>query len=212
MPIFTTASAEYTLPVNITYTCGKCGKDVSTSETVYVGATIGGTHLSTKDAEELLRTSMPSDTQKQLQRISDYWEKGALTPCDQLSTKMYPSIQIRCPYCRLRQIPNAGGKLTQVKDRGMTIPRALYIVIVIGWMIGMFVSLFKHPVNPWNFLYITLACLIAGICVFFCSKAASKRILADPSRLENKYQAVLNDAVYADFTPYGLTKILINSK
>ena len=76
----------------------------------------------------------------------------------------------------------------------------------------MFAVLAGRPVRPMGLLYVTLAWIAAQAAVLFWGRALSRRALRDPAYMEKRFDGVVNTAVTADFTPYGLGVIVLNSK
>ena len=54
------------------------------------------------------------------------------------------------------------------------------------------------------FLYVLLGCLAVGVPLLLYDRKISRRAYDDPALMERAFKSVLNDAVYADMTPYGL--------
>ncbi|MBR5975014.1 MAG: hypothetical protein IK020_07510 [Clostridiales bacterium] len=207
------STSEYKLPITINYTCADCGKEVTKSEDLFVGGSITG--LSPEDAKKALSSTLPPDTVDQLRHIADYGKKHVfLQPYDPLAPRnqFHKAIVFRCPHCNLVQVPNAGGKPSFIAGRGMTLPTILTYVVVIGWFIGMGIVLFQSSVNPMALLIVTLAAIACGVGLFIWNKLLKKRAFSDPAYMKKQYEAVLNPAVYVDFTPYGLEKIVMNSE
>ncbi len=215
MPLETTAYAEYKFPVKITFTCAKCGKEACLTEDVFLRTTIGG-RISTRDAETLLRNTLPTDAQEQMAHIARQMEKGCLMPYDSGKGMdiRHPLLKLKCPACHALQAANAGGKNLVLRGRSALTKAiiALTFVLILAWGVGMGVVLSRSPVEPMGFLYVTAACIAAGVLLGAVHKAVRKRALREPAFMEKHFGAVLNDGVYADFTPYGLEKVRINSK
>lgn len=215
MPLETTAYAEYKFPVVITFSCAKCGKEARLTEDVFLRTTMGG-RISARDAEALLRTTLPTDAQEQMVHISQQMEKGILMPYDSRKGMdiRHPLLKLKCPACHALQAANAGGKNLTLRGRS-ALPKAitaLTFALILAWGVGMGLVLSRSPVEPMGFLYVTLACAAAGVLLGIAHKAIYKRALREPAFMEKHFGAVLNDSVYADFTPYGLEKVRINSK
>lgn len=211
MPLETVASAEYKFPVDVSYTCGKCGKTYNVSHDVFVTTSIRSTKISTQTADALLRSTLPSDTKQQLQNIANQWEKGVMLPTVTVDLR-HPAIRLNCPVCHLAQVPYAGGKMQNLRGRGLKLYMVLVYLLIIGWAVGMGVVLAQSPVEPMNFLYVTLGCIAAGVLLGLYRSRVVRRAFRDPAYMEKRFGSVVSDSVYADFTPYGLEKIRVNSK
>ena len=61
-------------------------------------------------------------------------------------------------------------------------------------------------------LYVFLSCLAIAAALFLVDKSLSKRAYSDPKLMEKVFGSVLNDAMYADMTPYGFDEIHIGSE
>ena len=205
--------SEYKLPITIQYTCAACGQEVTLSEDLFVGGSITG--FSPEKAHELLKSNLPFDTRDQLKHIADYGKKHVfLQPYDSLAprTQFHQAIKFQCPHCQIVQVPNAGGKPSFIAGRGMTLHTILTGVVIVGWLIGMGVVLFQRSVTPLALLFVTLAAIACGAGLFIWSTLMKKRAFRDPEYMKKQFGSVLNQAVYVDFTPYGLEKIIMNSE
>lgn len=211
MPLETVASAEYKLPVDITYACGKCGKSYTVSQYVVVTTSMSASKIGAGMAEKLLREQLPSNWKQQVEGIAGQWEKGFLLPCATVNLK-HPAIKLRCPSCHLDQVPYAGGKMQNLRGRGLKLYMVLVYLLIIGWAVGMGVVLEKKPMVPMHLLYVTLGCIAIGVLLGLWKNAIVKRAFRDPAYMEKRFGSVVSDSVYADFTPYGLEKIRVNSK
>ena len=85
-------------------------------------------------------------------------------------------------------------------------------MVIVGWLIGMGVVLFQRSVNPLALLFVTLAAIACGVGLFIWSTLMKKRAFRDPEYMKKQFGSVLNQAIYVDFTPYGLEKIIMNSE
>ena len=211
----TVVSSEYKLPLYISYTCAKCGKEVNLQEDVYVNGSISG--FKEEDAKKLLASQLPLDTVKQLEHMADYGKKHIiLMPYDPLTTshRVHKAILFRCPACKTMQVPSAGGRQhTPVGNGGgMRLSTVLAILLIIGWFVGMSVVLFQRQVEPMNLLYVTLAAIAGGVALGVWNQLVKKKAYRDPEYMLKHFGSVLNPAVSADFSPYGLEKILMNSQ
>ncbi|MBO4687446.1 MAG: hypothetical protein J5636_02950 [Clostridiales bacterium] len=207
------STSEYKFPITINYICANCGKEVTQTEELFVGGS--ATSSSAEVVQKVASSTLPTDTLDQIRRIADYGKKHVfLIPYDKLAprTQFHKAIVFRCPHCNLVQVPNAGGKPAFIGGRGMKLPTILTFVVIIGWLIGMSVVLFQSSVNPMALLFVTLAAVACGIGIFIWEKLLKKRAFSDPAYMKKQYEAVLNSAVYVDFTPYGLDKIVMNSE
>ena len=207
------STSEYKLPITINYTCAACGQEVTRSEDLFIGGSITG--RSPEEAHKILRSTLPLDTLEQLKHIADYGKKHVfLQPYDPFAprTQFHKAIKFQCPHCQIVQVPNAGGKPSFIAGRGMTLPTILTYVVLIGWFIGMSVVLFQSSVNPMALLLVTLAAIACGVGLFSWNKLLKKRAFRDPECMKKQFGSVLNSAVYVDFTPYGLEKIVMNSE
>lgn len=211
MPLETVASAEYKLPVDVSYCCGKCGKSYTVSQYVVVTTSMSASKIGANNAEKILRENLPSDWKQQVEGIAGQWEKGFLLPCATVNLK-HPAIKLRCPSCHLDQVPYAGGKMQNLRGRGLKLYMVLVYLLIIGWAVGMGVVLEKKPMVPMHLLYVTLGCIAIGVLLGLWKNAIVKRAFRDPAYMEKRFGSVVSDSVYADFTPYGLEKIRVNSK
>ena len=194
--------------------CAKCGKEVNLQEDVYVSCTLTGIDFDT--ANKILHTQLPDDTVRQMEHIADFGKKhGFLMPYDPLASGSRPhkAIKFRCPGCKTQQVPDAGGKPASLfKGHGVSLSMILSYVLIIGWFVGMSIVLFQRHVEPMNLLWITLAAIAGGICVFAGDKMSQKKAFKDPEYMLKHYESIINHSVCVDFTPYGLEKILMNSE
>ena len=207
--------SEYTLPLEVSYTCAKCGKEVVSKEDIFLYGSLSG--INTNDAKKILASSLPSDAQQQLKNMADYGKKHLiLMPYDPLATgrRVHKFIQFRCPACGIGQVPDAGGKhATPVSASGKgRISSILAIVLVLAWAVGMFVFLSRNPMEPMNLLYVTLGAIAGGVALGVWNSLSKKKAWENPEVMLKQYGSVVNPAVYADFSPYGLEKILMNSE
>ena len=212
MPLETVASADYKFPVIVSYTCPKCGNEARVSEEIVVQTSIRGS-MSAKDAETLLRNGLPSDAQDQIKRISENWERGILGRYAINSGVHY--VRPQCPRCHLYQVLHKDGKILALhggKGALASIGKFLPLLLTLGWGVGMGVVLSGNPMQPMGFLYVTRAFIAALALHGFWARSVHKRAFRDPAYMEKHFCGVLNDEVYADFTPYGLGKIRVNSK
>lgn len=212
--IIPVSTGEYKLPVYVSYTCAKCGREVDQQEDIYVSCTLTGIDFDT--AKRILNSRLPDDTVSQIRHIADSGKKhGFLMPYDPMASgrRFHKAIQFCCPECSTIQLPDGGGKpFFRGRSRLLSFLTALIYVVIIGWFIGMGVVLFRSPVEPMNLLWVTLAAIAAGIGISLLQKGIIRRALRNPEVLYKQYGSVLNPGVYVDFTPYGLEKIRMNSQ
>ena len=207
-------TAEYTLPLIVTYTCRKCGKEVRMEKDLYIQGSISG--LNWDEAKKILETQLPYDAEQQLEHIADYGKKhGLIIPHDPLrSMGVRKAIVFECPACHTLQVPDAGGKpAALVGGRNkVSLSSMLALALAFGWVIGMCAVLFQSRVVPIRLLYVTLAAAAAAAGLIIWDRIRKKRAFRDPAYMLKHFRSVLNPEVYADFTPYGLGKILVNSE
>ena len=207
-------SAEYKMPVIVSYTCRHCGKEVRLEEDLFLQGSISG--LKWDDAEKLLASSLPYDTVQQLEHIADYAKKhGIVIPNDpRKAMKVRKAIMFECPHCHTFQVPDAGGKPAVLTGgrRSISVSSILALLLLFGWLIGMCAVLAQRQVNPMNLLYITLAAVAGCVALFTGGRLMKKRAFRDPDYMLKHFRSVLNPEVYMDFTPYGLGRILVNSE
>ena len=211
MPLETVASAEYKLPVDITYACGKCGKSYTVSQYVVVTTSMSASKIGADMAEKLLREQLPSNWKQQVEGIAGQWEKGFLLPTGTANLK-YPAIKLRCPSCHLDQVPYAGGRMQNLRGPLLKVYMAFVYLLIIGWMVGMGILIGQTPMVPIRLLYLTLGVIAVGVLLGLCKNAIVKRAFRDPAFMEKHFGSVISDSVYADFTPYELGKIHVSSK
>ena len=208
------STGEYKLPVYVSYTCAKCGKEVNLQEDIYVSCTLTGIDFDT--ANRILHSKLPDDTVKQIEHIAAFGKKHGFLMCyDPMASgsRLHKAIQFRCPGCKTLQVPDAGGKpASLVKGRGLNLSVILSYVLIIGWFVGMSIVLFQSPVKPINLLWVTLTAAAGGIGLVVYDKLSKKRAFRDPEFMFKKYSSIVNPSVYVDFSPYGLEKILMNSE
>ena len=128
-----------------------------------------------------------------------------------------PSIfwpPLRCPACGIINRPDAGCKRGLLMHR--SIKWTLLALLVVGctaaflavlggllWLSGTF---------QLQALYVFLGCLAVAAALFLVDKILSKKAYSDPKLMEKAFGSVLNDAMYADMTPYGSDEIHIGSE
>ncbi|MBR3430423.1 MAG: hypothetical protein IKG87_10025 [Clostridia bacterium] len=208
--IETTIESKY--PVTISFTCGKCNKDVEYQTDIYLEKKISGS-VSKPDAQILAPT--PADSGDQIELIANFAKKNTYlkTYSDIFrSANNRPSVSYTCPYCHTIQIPNAGGELKTSMGGMLAEPgfKRTGMILILVWFILCIIFTFND--FYWGLLFATLA-VIAGYYILYRHfKSQANKALADPDYLYSQYKSVLNPEVYVDFTPYGYGKVMANSE
>lgn len=198
---------EQEFPIEISYTCPKCGKAVSYTEEVFVEtfAAFRGSSVSSENA----KAALDDDAKRQLRQYADQWKHGFMNRGDMVK---HPPKKLICPGCGMQQVPNAGGKCIPGSEKNTKKTLALLLTLLLIWFIGFVVIIVSDAIHGLWILPLTAVCIAAGIGVGKWEKSLGRRALNDPKYMEKQFGSVLNDSVYADFSPYGLGKIKINSE
>ena len=171
-------------------------------------------HYAPERAEAAARNRLAADADFQLSEMAKGMKKNSPTPIlrgskDQIMARTIP---FKCPGCGIISIPDAGCK------RRMLTPKwfAPFIIVVLyAWLCVMFFiasKTFQALSSPLWYLYSTLVCAaLITLASVFVSKR-SKSAYCDPALLEKRFRSVLNDAVYADMSPYGMGRIHMGSE
>ena len=211
MPTRTTATATWDAPVVIVFRCPKCGKDVSLTRYMRMTGQASVRHYAPERAEAAAQSRLASDADFYLKQ----YEKGMRTnrailrgSKDQIRARTIP---FKCPGCGIISIPDAGCK------RRMLTPKWFVPFIIVAlyvWLCVMFfiaAKVFPALSSPLCYLVATLiAAALITLASVFVSKR-SKSAYGDPTLLEKRFKSILNDAVYADMSPYGLDRIHMGS-
>ena len=213
MPTRTTATATWDAPVVITFRCPKCGKDVSLTRYMRMTGQASVRHYAPERAEAAARNRLAADADFYLKEYEKGMRMNSPTPYlrdskDQISGRTTP---FKCPGCGIISIPDAGCKRRILTPRWF-VPFIFAVLFV--WLCVMFFiagKVFPALSSPMWYLVATLiaAALIALASVFVSKR--SKSAYDDPTLLEKRFKSVLNDAVYADMSPYGLDRIHMGS-
>jgi len=211
MPTRTTATATWAAPVEISFRCPKCGKDVSLTRYMRMTGQASVQHYAPERAEAAARNRLAANADSQLAQIAEAMKKNRAIlrgSKDQIRARTIP---FKCPGCGIISIPDAGCK------RRMLTPKWFVPFIIVAlyvWLCVMFfiaAKVFPALSSPLCYLVATLivAALITLASVFVSKR--SKSAYCDPALLEKRFRSVLNDAVYADMSPYGLDCIHMGS-
>ena len=211
MPTRTTATATWDAPVGISFRCPKCGKDVAITRYMRMTSQASVRHYAPERAESAARNRLASDVDFYLKQ----YEKGLRTnrailrgSKDQIRARTVP---FKCPGCGIISIPDAGCKRKMLTPKWFV---PFIFVVLYMWLCVIFFiasKTFAALSDPLWYLYSTLICAaLITLATLFISKR-SKSAYDDPLLLEKRFKSVLNDAVYADMSPYGLDRIQMGS-
>lgn len=211
MPTSTTATATWNAPVEITFRCPKCGKNVAITRYMRMTAQANVQHYAPERAEAKARNRLASDVDFYLRN----YEKGLRTnraillgSKDQIWARTIP---FKCPGCGIISIPDAGCKRKMLTPKWFA---PFLIAVLYVWLVLIFIAASKgipSMTGPVWFLVPTLiAAALITLATLFVSKR-SKSAYGDPTLLEKRFKSVLNGAVYADMSPYGLGRIHMGS-
>ena len=211
MPTRTTATATWDAPVEISFRCPKCGKDVALTRYMRMTGQASVRHYAPERAEAAARNRLASDADFYLRQ----YEKGLRMnrailrgSKDQIRARTIP---FKCPGCGIISIPDAGCKRKMLTPKWFV---PFIIAVLYVWLCVMcFVAAKVFPAlsNPLWYLYATvIAAALIALATLFVSKR-SKSAYGDPALLEKRFRSVLNDAVYAEMSPYGPGRIHIGS-
>lgn len=211
MATYRTTTVLATAPIDIRFSCPKCGNTgIIQRKYVRLESTVGGRNLSAQTAEALAKTGLNLNENKQLGKAAKDIERGLLILQDTPQPKqMQRATVLKCPQCGLLQQPDAGCKRRTLTPRWMWIVQG---VLVIAWFIVCLAVLGHNPVQPIGLLYATCAWIAIAAVLIVLNHKNSNKAYADPAILEKQYHSVLNSSVYADFSPYGLGEIHVGSK
>ena len=127
---------------------------------------------------------------------------------DQIRARTTP---FKCPGCGIISIPDAGCKRKMLAPKWFV---PFLIVVLYVWLcVMLFIAAKVFPAlsDPLRYVVATLICAtLITLAILFVSKRF-KSTYGDPALLEKRFKSVLNDAVYADMSPYGLGHIHMGS-
>ena len=211
MPTGTTATATWDAPVEITFHCPKCAKDVALTRYMRMTGQASVQHYAPERAEAAARNRLAANADSQLAQIAEAMKKNRAIlrgSKDQIRARTIP---FKCPGCGIISIPDAGCKRRILTPKWFA---PFIFAVLFVWLCVMFFiagKVFPALSSPMWYLVATLiAALPITVASVFVSKR-SKSAYDDPALLEKRFRSVLNDAVYADMSPYGLDRIHMGS-
>lgn len=204
---------ESKLPVAISFTCAKCGREVESKADIFLERTESGI----VDETHAKLMGLPKDASNQIELIANFVKKNSyLQPFSNIfgSKFPHPPVSYRCPYCNTVQLPDAGGERKSLAGSSINDGRfkGAGILLILAWFALCMFFLFRDPINYLGMLIATLVTVAGYIGMFKFSKRNMKNAWDNPDYLYEKYHSVINPEVYVDFTPYGFGKVLANSE
>ena len=215
-----TGRASSSCPVQIHFRCAKCGKDAeitrylnfSTEVTLRndQGRQVGAGQIASARAEAEMAGSMGWRLESAVRELKH--NTASLMDRPDKPSIFWPPL--RCPACGIINRPDAGCKRGLLMHR--LIKWALLTLLVVGGTAAFLAALggSLRLSGPFRLqaLYVFLACLAIATALFLVDKSLSKKAYNDPKLMEKVFGSVLNDAMYADMTPYGFDEIHIGSE
>ena len=205
MATYRTTTAFTTAPIDIRFSCPKCGNTGITQRKYFrLESTVGGRNLNAQTAEALSKTELNSNAKKQLLKAAEDMKRGLLILQDTPRPKQTQKAAVlKCLQCGSLQLPDAGCKRRTLTPRWIWIVQSVLVVV---WLIVCFAILGQSPVKPIGLLYATCAWLVAAVVLIVLNRKNSDKAYANPAILEKQYHSVLNPSVYADFSPMALAR------
>ena len=216
-----TTGASRSCPVQIHFRCAKCGKDADITRYLIFSSevTLQGKQARQAGAGQIAHAIAESNLAEtmDLRLESAVRELKHNTACLMDQPYKQPSIfwpPLRCPACGIINRPDAGCKGGLLMHR--SIKWGLIALLVVGGT-AVFLAAFGGILRlsgPFRLqtLYVFLCCLAIAAALFLVDKNLSKKAYKDPKLMEKVFGSVLNDAMYADMTPYGFDEIHIGSE
>ncbi len=216
-----TSGAGSSLPVQIHFRCAKCGKDaditrylIFSTEVTLQGKEarqVGAGQIAHAMAESNLAETMDWRLESAVRELKHNTAALMDQPYKQPSIFWPP---LRCPACGIVNRPDAGCK------RGLLMLRfikwALIALLILGCTAACLAALggLLSLSSPFRLqtLYVFLGCLAVAAVLLLIDRSLSKKAYDDPKLMEKVFGIALNDAMYADMTPYGFDKIHIGSE
>ena len=208
MPTRTTATATWDAPVVITFRCPKCGKDVALTRYMRMTGQASVQHYAPERAEAAARNRLAANADSQLGMRMNSPTPYLRGSKDQISGRTTP---FKCPGCGIISIPDAGCKRRILTPKWFV---PFIIVVLYVWLVLIFMAASKGIPSMTGPVWFLVPTLIAAALITLASVFVSKRSKSaydDPELLEKRFRSVLNDAVYADMSPYGLGRIHLGS-
>ena len=211
MPTRTTATATWDAPVVITFRCPKCGKDVALTRYMHMTGQASVQHYAPERAEAAARNRLAANADSQLAQIAEAMKKNRAIlrgSKDQIRARTIP---FKCPGCGIISIPDVGCKRRILTPKWFV---PFIIVVLYVWLVLIFMAASKGIPSMTGPVWFLVPTLIAAALITLASLFVSKRsksAYGDPTLLEKRFRSVLNDAVYADMSPYGLDRIHMGS-
>ena len=215
MPTYTSSTVMSTIPLEFTFTCAHCGKNVSTKKYIRLDgqAAVNGYGADAgQTSGNLAKMQLMNAAGDTVRRTAEQLERGRLgLPLqeDSVPRQMSIAVGLTCPHCGIHQIPDAGCKRGRLSRKPYFLAQGALAIL---WMIACFIILAPSRVEPMQLLYATCGYIAAVLLMMLVRNRQSKRAYADPDYMARHFQYVLNKEIFADFTPYGLERIHVGSK
>jgi len=211
MPTRTTATATWDAPVSIIFRCPKCGADAALTRYMRLTGRASVQHYAPERAEAAARDRLAADADFQLSQIVKGMRNNMAILRGSKGQMTSRTTPFKCPGCGIISVPDAGCKRRILTPKWF-VPFIFAVLFV--WLCVMFFiagKVFQVLSSPLWYLVATLICaaLITLASVFVVKRSGSA--YDDPALLEKRFRSVLNDAVYADMSPYGLGRIHLGS-
>ena len=206
-----TSTARAGLPVELRFRCAKCGKDVRATRYMYISAESyqAGPILY---AQTSARNRLNATASAQVKAIAENIAKGAVPQGTSPDTMMHVA-PLTCPLCGLANWPrNSSVRLTMTPKWFGPSLIAFPVAMLAAWLLSMDWQIRESNMPFWLFMALVGAFFAYLVPFLVINRALSKRALDHPKLLEKFYKGVLNDAIDADLTPYGLGVVRIGSK
>lgn len=197
----TEVTVTSTVPVEIRFKCAKCGKEVHGNRVLRHQTTGSAAGKNTGRAESNALTLHGSAAWRLAGDVLDL-ERNTARLTD--GTGRVPPL--RCDACGFINLPDAGCKRRWLFPNGLKWPM-LVLLVIAGTAAFMAIGgslLYLSGKERLFFLYVLLGCLAMGVPLLQYDWKLSRRAYDNPALMERAFKSVLNDAVYADMTPYGL--------
>lgn len=197
----TEVTVTSTVPVEIRFKCAKCGKEVRSNRLLRHQTTGSAAGKNTGQARANALALHGSDAWRLAWDVLDL-EKNTARLTD--GTNRVPPL--RCDGCGLINLPDAGCKRRWLFPNELKWPLLVLLTIACtaAFMAIGGPLLYLSGKERLFFLYVMLGCLAVGVPLLLYDRKLSGRAYNDPALMERAFKSVLNNAVYADMTPYGL--------
>ena len=216
-----TGGASRSCPVQIRFRCAKCGKDADITRYLNFSTevTLRNDQARQTGAREIARASAESEMAGSMDWRLESAVRELKRNTASLMDQPYkqPSVfwpPLRCPACGIINRPDAGCKRGLLMHR--SIKWTLLALLVVGGTAAVLAALggILRLSGPFRLqtLYVFLGCLAIAAALFLVDKGLAKKAYNDPKLMEKVFGSVLNNAMYADMTPYGFDEIHIGSE